>query len=89
MAIKAIFILFRPYNLSCDHDPISWDKLLEMLVALVNCILGLTLDLYHLNIGIPPDFLAKVCTMIPTTWEYIGTHSSFAEQKYSLESLTT
>ena len=68
MGIKAIFILLGPSNLSCCQDPISLDKLPEMLVALVNCILILTLDLCRLTLNIPPDFLAEVSTMLCMTW---------------------
>ena len=32
-------------NTALHQDPISWDKLHELLVALVNWILGLILDL--------------------------------------------
>jgi hypothetical protein len=59
-SIEAIFIL--------RQDPISWDKLHELLVAPVNRILGLILDLRRLTVGIPPDFVAGTIALLRTTW---------------------
>jgi hypothetical protein len=42
---EAIFILLGESNTALRQDPISWDKLYELLVAPVNRILGLILDL--------------------------------------------
>ena len=38
------------------------------MVAPVNHILGLTLNSHLLTLGVPPDFLAKVITILQTTW---------------------
>ena len=44
-SIEAIFLLLGHSNIAHRQDPISWDKLHELLVAPVNRILGLTLNL--------------------------------------------
>jgi hypothetical protein len=44
-SIEAIFMFLGESNTALHQDPISWDKLHELLVALVNWILGLILDL--------------------------------------------
>ena len=66
--IEAIFILLGESDLTRRQDPISWDKLLDMMVAPVNRVLGLTLNSRLLTVGVPPDFLAEVITILQTTW---------------------
>ena len=48
------------------QDPISWDKLLELPVAPVNqvLVLVLVLDLCHLTIGAPPDFITTTVHLL-------------------------
>jgi hypothetical protein len=67
-SIEAIFMLLGESNTALRQDPISWDKLHELLVAPVNRILGLILDLRRLTVGIPPDFLSDTITLLKTTW---------------------
>ena len=43
-SIEAIFILLGESNTDLRQDPISWDKLHELLVTPINSILGLVLD---------------------------------------------
>ena len=50
-SIEAIFILLGDSNTELRQDPISWDKLYELLVAPVNTILGLILNLRKLTAG--------------------------------------
>ena len=53
-SIEAIFILLGESNTVLRQDPISWDKLHELLIAPINQILGLVLDLCRMTTGIPP-----------------------------------
>ena len=55
-------------NTSLHQDPISWDKLHELLAAPVNRILGLILYLRSLTIGTPPEFTSATVTLLRTTW---------------------
>ena len=66
--VKAIFILLGKSDLTRCQDPISWDKLLDMMVAPVNRVLGLTINMRLLTVGVPHDFLHNVINMLHTTW---------------------
>jgi hypothetical protein len=66
-SVEAIFMLLGESNTALHQDPISWDKLHELLVAPVNQILGLILDLRRLTVGIPPDFIAGTIMLLKTT----------------------
>jgi hypothetical protein len=61
-------MLLGESNTALHQDLISWDKLHELLVAPVNRILGLILDLRCMTVGIPPDFIAGTITLLQTTW---------------------
>jgi hypothetical protein len=65
---EAIFILLGASNTSLRQEPISWDKLHELLTAPVNRILGLVLDLRRLTISIPPEFTSATVTLLRSTW---------------------
>jgi hypothetical protein len=67
-SIEAIFMLLRESSTALHQDPISWDKLHKLLVAPVNRILGLVLDLHQMTVGIPPDFIASTITLLRTAW---------------------
>lgn len=58
-SIEAIFILLGESNTALRQDPISWEKLHELLVAPNNRILGLVLDLCSMTIGMPPEFISR------------------------------
>jgi hypothetical protein len=67
-SIEAIFMLLDESNMALHQDPISWDKLHKLLIAPVNRILGLVLDLCRMTIGTPPDFVASTINLLRTTW---------------------
>ena len=67
-SIEAIFILLGDSNTELRQDPISWDKLYELLVAPVNTILGLILNLRKLTAGTPRDFVSATISLLQTTW---------------------
>jgi hypothetical protein len=50
------------------HDPISWEKLHELLNAPINCILSLIRDLHRMMVGAQPAFIAATVTLLRTTW---------------------
>ena len=50
------------------QDPISWEKLHELLVAPTNRILGLVLDLCSMTIGMPPEFISVTIALLSSTW---------------------
>jgi hypothetical protein len=61
-------MLLGESNTALPQDPISRDKLHELLIALVNWILGLVLDLHRMIVGTPPDFIASTINLLRTTW---------------------
>lgn len=66
-SIKAIFVLLGESNMALRQNPISWDKLHELLVTPVNRILGIVLDLCRMTVGTPPDFIASTINLLQTT----------------------
>ena len=78
-SIELIFILLGKSDLDLWQDPISWDKLEEMIVATCNKVLGLILNTCNMTISIPDDFIASLNTLLKTTW---GPHrKSFSAQE--------
>ena len=61
-SIEAVFIILGDSELEKRQDPISFDKMCELLVAPFNKILGLHFDLRRLTVGPPPEFIAKTLT---------------------------
>ena len=66
--IEAVFILLGESCLALRQDPISWDKLLEMIIHYRNKILGLDIDTRLMRVSVPVDYLAKVNKLLSTTW---------------------
>jgi hypothetical protein len=50
------------------QDPISWEKLHELLVTSTNRILGLVLDLRSMIFGTPPEFISATIALLNSTW---------------------
>jgi hypothetical protein len=61
-------LLLGESNTALRQDPISWDKLHKLLVASVNRILGLVLNLRQMTVSTPLDFIAGTITLLQTTW---------------------
>ena len=67
-SIEAIFILLGPSDLSKRQDPISFDKLKEMVIGPINRVLGHIIDTRHLTVDTPADFLDPLHANLTTTW---------------------
>jgi len=66
-SIKAIFCLLREPNPSKRQDPVSWDKLLDMVVDFANTLLGWFINTRTMMVSTPDHFLSEVlCTL--THW---------------------
>ena len=50
------------------QDPVSFDKLIEMLVSHLNRVLGHMINTRRLEVGVPDSFIQEVLTMLSTTW---------------------
>jgi hypothetical protein len=65
---QAIATSIEASHTALRQDPISWDKLQELLIAPVNRIIGLILDLRRMTIGTPPDFVESTINLLQMTW---------------------
>ena len=67
-SIEAIFLLLGESDLSKRQDPISFDKLMEMVISYINKVLGHELDTRRLTISTPRDYINEVKKLLSTTW---------------------
>ena len=67
-SIEAIFILLGPSAQACRQDPISFDKLEEMVIGPINRILGHVIDTRRLTVDTPEDFLTPLRHHLKSTW---------------------
>ncbi|KAL7451837.1 hypothetical protein ACHAWC_006017 [Mediolabrus comicus] len=63
-SIEAIFILLGESDLTRRVDPISWDKLVEMVISHFNKVLGLEFNTRKMDVGPPPEFLARTIQLL-------------------------
>lgn len=67
-SIESIFLLLGHSDLSRRQDPVSFDKLVEMIVSYVNKVLGHVIDTRRLTIATPPEFETEILKSLDTTW---------------------
>jgi hypothetical protein len=67
-SIEAIFVLLGPSALDKRQDPISVDKLEEMVISPINRILGHIIFSRRLTVDTPEDFLVALRRHLNTTW---------------------
>ena len=58
--IESIFILLGHSDLDKRQDPISFDKMEEMIISYMNKVLGQIIDTRKLDVGVPSEYIAKV-----------------------------
>lgn len=58
-SIEAMFITLGQSDLPLRQDPISWDKLVGMIISHFNNILGVEINTRRMEVGPPPEFLAR------------------------------
>lgn len=63
-SIEAIFIVLGDSDLLQRQDPISWDKLFEMIISYCNKILGMLIDTRAMDVGPPPEFIARTISKL-------------------------
>ena len=63
-SIEAIFIVLGDSDLLSRQDPISWDKLFEMVISFSNKILGLDINTRQLDVGPPAEFLQRTISKL-------------------------
>ncbi|KAL7485022.1 hypothetical protein ACHAW6_010612, partial [Cyclotella cf. meneghiniana] len=69
--IEAIFLLLGDSDHHWQQDPVSFDKIIELLVSYRNKILGNIIDTQELTAGTPCEFIVEVLVNLNTTW---GSH---------------
>ena len=67
-SIEAIFVLLGESDLLRRQDPVSFDKLIEMMVGYKNRVLGHIIDTRRMTVGTPEPFLREVLQSLDTTW---------------------
>lgn len=67
-SIEAIFLLLGDSDLRRRQDPVSFDKMTELLVSYRNRILGETINTRALTTSTPRDFIEEVLKSLQTTW---------------------
>ena len=66
--IEAVFIVLGYPEIERRQDPISWDKLFEMIIDYTNKILGLVINTRRMTVQAPNEFIDRVANLIKTTW---------------------
>jgi hypothetical protein len=66
--IEALFLLLGESNLAKRQDPISWDKLIEMMIHFRNIILGVIINTRRMTVMAPPEYIQKVVKLIEDKW---------------------
>ena len=66
--IESLFIILGESDLSKRQDPVSWDKLLEMIIHFKIIILGLIVNTRTMTVGVPPEYIEKVLNLMENTW---------------------
>jgi hypothetical protein len=66
--IEAIFMLLGESDLLKRQDPISWEKLEEMIIHFKNKILGLLINTRKMTVEPPPEYVAAVVKLLSNTW---------------------
>ena len=66
--IEAIFLVLSPSNLTERQDPISWDKLIEMVISYLNRILGTEINTRTLMVRTPHDYVQETTSILQRHW---------------------
>ena len=66
--IESIFIMLGESAPDIRQDPISWDKLEEMIIHFLNKVLGQIINTRKMTVETPPEFVTKVVKLLETTW---------------------
>ena len=70
LGIESIFMLFGRSDLALRHDPISWNRLLEMVIHYREKISGQITGTRLMTIISPWDYDDKVTRLIETRWNH-------------------
>jgi hypothetical protein len=66
--IKAIFVVMDKSDTTVRQYPLAMDKWEELIIGLVQTMLGLVVNIYTLTVGIPDTYVRKVLLLLNNTW---------------------
>lgn len=67
-SIEAIFIILGDPCQSARQDPVSWDKLFDMLINFCNKILGVLINTRAMTVRVPPEFVGSTVALLSRHW---------------------
>ena len=67
-SIEAIFILLGESDLDARQDPVSFNKMEEMMIAYVNKILGKVINTRAMTVSMPTEFVAETLNTLQRHW---------------------
>ena len=79
-SIEAMFITLGRSDLAHMQDPVSWDKLVEMVISHFNKVLGVEINTRALDVGPPPEFVARTVSLLSS---FHKNRKSFTVQEMS------
>ena len=67
-SIEAIFILLGESNLDLCQDPISFEKMEEMMIAFANLVLGRIINTRTMTVQTPLEYIGATVTILKRHW---------------------
>ncbi len=67
-SIEAIFTILGDSNLALRQDPVSWEKLEEMIINYINRILGRVINTRTMLVHTPKEYIDNTAELIRTRW---------------------
>ena len=67
-SIESVFILLGESDLASRQDPLSWDKMKEMLINYLNKVLGQIINTRTMMVSTPPEYIAALSSSLTNTW---------------------
>ena len=66
--IEAVFTILGDSDLSQRQDPIAWDKLTDMVISYINCVLGMEINTRRLTYRVPSNYISATTLLLERTW---------------------
>ena len=69
-SIESIFTVLGESCPEARQDPISWDKLFDMIIDFCNKILGVMINTRTMTVRVPIDYVQSTVTLMDTHWHH-------------------
>ena len=66
--IEAVFIILGESDLLQPQDPIARDKLVDMVVSYINCVLGVEINTRRLTYRVPCNYISTTTLLLEQKW---------------------